>query len=33
MTAAGLLLPLTAVPGAARAASVRAANRGLRLVQ
>ncbi|HEX2886019.1 hypothetical protein [Vineibacter terrae] len=33
MTAAGLLLPLTAVPGAARAAAVRAANRGLRLVQ
>jgi len=33
MTAADLLLPLTSIPGAARAASVQAANRGLRLVQ
>ncbi|TWS94963.1 hypothetical protein [Reyranella sp. CPCC 100927] len=33
MTAADMLLPMTAVPGAARAASVHAANHGLRLVQ
>jgi hypothetical protein len=33
MTAAGLLAPLTTIPGAAHAASMRAANRGLRLVQ
>ncbi|HKU99684.1 MAG TPA: hypothetical protein VJR58_30600 [Vineibacter sp.] len=33
MTAAGMLLPMTAIPGAARAASVHAANTGLRLVQ
>ena len=33
MTAAGLLLPLSAVPGVARAAAARAAGRGLHLVQ
>jgi hypothetical protein len=33
MTAAGLVLPLTAVPGVVRAAATRAAGRGLRLVQ
>ena len=33
MTAAGLLLPLTAIPGVVRAAATRAAGRGLRLVQ
>lgn len=33
MTAGDLLLPMTSIPGAARAASVQAANRGLRLVQ
>jgi hypothetical protein len=33
LTAAGLLLPLTAVPGVARNAALRAAGRGLRLVQ
>ena len=33
MTAGGLLLPLTAIPGVVRAAATRAAGRGLRLVQ
>lgn len=33
MTAAGLPLPLTAVPGVARGAALRAAGHGLRLVQ
>lgn len=33
MTAAGLLLPLTTVPGIARGAAMRATGRGLRLVQ